>query len=73
MWQILLWRSNRKTLFTTQEWGYDRDESVKLFSERGYNATAIRQIASAAGVNEATIYIYFDNKEALMDEILQVF
>ena len=45
-------------------------ETVKLFSEQGYNATTMRQIASAAGVNEATIYIYFDNKEALMDEIL---
>jgi len=48
-------------------------EAVKLFSEQGYNATAIRQIASAAGVNEATIYIYFESKKALMDEILQVF
>jgi|GEM_PF-1318977 len=48
-------------------------EAVKLFSEQGYNATTMRQIASATGVNEATIYIYFDNKEALMDEILQVF
>jgi len=49
------------------------DEAVRLFSEQGYAATTIRQIASAVKVNVATIYIYFQNKEGIFDEILSLF
>lgn len=49
------------------------DEAVRLFSEQGYAATTIRQIASAVRINETTIYIYFQNKADLLDEILNTF
>jgi len=49
------------------------EESVRLFSEKGYAETSIRKIAAAAMVNEATIYIYFKNKADILDKILDAF
>lgn len=49
-----------------------------LFSERGYESTTVRAIASAADVSAATVILYGDSKEALFeslyrDEVDQVF
>ncbi|WP_241675081.1 TetR/AcrR family transcriptional regulator [Paenibacillus luteus] len=38
----------------------------KLFQERGYEAVTIREIAKEAGCSHTTIYIYFQDKEALL-------
>jgi AcrR family transcriptional regulator len=38
----------------------------KLFSERGYETVTIREIAKEAGCSHTTIYIYFQDKEALL-------
>jgi AcrR family transcriptional regulator len=41
------------------------------FAERGFEATTVRDIASAANVTERTFYRYFDGKEGLIaDEFL---
>ncbi|MFL5629565.1 MAG: TetR/AcrR family transcriptional regulator [Ktedonobacteraceae bacterium] len=45
--------------------------AIKLFRERGYHATSIRDIATAAGIQPATIYHYFGNKEALLYTIME--
>lgn len=52
---------------------YIFNEAMRLFSEQGYEATTVRQIAKASQVNEASIYHYFDSKEAILDEIFRVF
>lgn len=52
---------------------YIFDQAVRLFSEKGYEATTIRNISSAVGVNEATIYHHFKNKADILAEILRVF
>lgn len=36
-----------------------------LFSQKGYAATSVEQIATAAGIGKGTIYEYFQNKEDL--------
>ncbi|NLL08168.1 MAG: TetR/AcrR family transcriptional regulator [Firmicutes bacterium] len=41
-----------------------------LFSEKGYDATRVHEIAAAAGVNKALIYYYFQNKEDILDSII---
>jgi TetR/AcrR family transcriptional regulator len=41
------------------------DSAVKVFSEKGYGAASIREIAGRAGVNHAMIKYYFGNKEEL--------
>lgn len=38
----------------------------KLFGEKGYEAVTIREIAKGAGCSHTTIYIYFQDKEALL-------
>jgi AcrR family transcriptional regulator len=42
-----------------------------LFAEKGYESASIRDIAGAAGVADGTIYGYFANKEALLQELVR--
>lgn len=41
------------------------DAAASLFSERGVNATQMGDIAKAAGCSRATLYRYFDNRQAV--------
>jgi AcrR family transcriptional regulator len=45
-----------------------RAAAQRLFAERGYEATTVRDIAREANVTERTFYRYFDGKEALLSE-----
>jgi AcrR family transcriptional regulator len=42
----------------------------ELFVRRGYGSTSIRAVAKAAGVAEATVYLAFPNKAALLDAVI---
>jgi AcrR family transcriptional regulator len=42
----------------------------KVFAEKGYYATTVADLASAAGIAKGTIYWYFNNKQAIMLAIL---
>lgn len=45
--------------------------SIELFSQKGYDATRVNDIASAANVNKALIYYYFKNKQDILDFMVQ--
>ena len=47
------------------------ESSMKLFADKGFNGTSMRDIAKAAGITLPTIYYYFGNKEDLYQSILQ--
>ena len=47
--------------------------AAKLFAERGYRATTVRDIADAAGILSGSLYHHFDSKESMVDEILTRF
>jgi AcrR family transcriptional regulator len=47
------------------------DAARRLFAERGYEATSVREIADAAGVGERTFYRYFDGKRGVLDDELR--
>jgi AcrR family transcriptional regulator len=43
--------------------------AVRLFAERGYDATTVQDVVDAAGVTKGAMYHYFDSKDALLYEI----
>ncbi len=46
------------------------DLATQLFAERGYVATALRDLAEIAGVTAAAVYYHFAKKEDLLKEII---
>lgn len=49
------------------------DAALKLFSEKGFNGTTVKEIADEAEVSKALIYYNFESKEAILLEILDTF
>jgi AcrR family transcriptional regulator len=47
--------------------------AAKLFAERGFKNTTVRDIADAAGILSGSLYHHFDSKESMVDEILSTF
>jgi AcrR family transcriptional regulator len=45
------------------------DAALVAFAARGYHGTAVPEVADAAGVGTGTLYRYFANKEALVNEV----
>lgn len=48
------------------------DHAATLFAERGYDETRVIDIVRAAGVAKGLFYWYFENKEALFRELLDL-
>lgn len=46
-------------------------EAEKLFAEKGYEATTVRDIAESAGINLAMISYYFGSKEKLLEALFE--
>jgi TetR/AcrR family transcriptional regulator len=46
------------------------DAALHLFSEKGYEATSIREIIERAGVTRPVLYYYFVNKEDLFKRLV---
>ena len=47
------------------------ETAERLFAERGFDGTSVRDIAHEAGVNIAMISYYFGSKEKLMEALLE--
>jgi len=45
----------------------------RLFAERGFRNTTVRDIADAAGILSGSLYHHFDSKESMVDELLDTF
>ena len=45
--------------------------ALRVFVERGYEATKLEDVARRAGVTKGTIYLYFDSKEALFKAMVR--
>jgi AcrR family transcriptional regulator len=54
-----------------------RDELLRiagrLFAQRGFTNTTVRDIADAAGIQSGSLYHHFDSKETMVDELLSTF
>ena len=47
------------------------EAALELFSVQGFEATSISQIASAVGIRKASLYSHFENKQAILDALVQ--
>lgn len=47
------------------------DAALHLFSEKGFSATRMQDVARAAGISKGTLYLYFSNKEAIFYQVVQ--
>jgi len=45
------------------------DCATKVFSERGYHGTTVRDVLAEAGVSTGSFYFYFSNKEDLFETL----
>lgn len=46
-----------------------KEAVIKLILQEGFHGSSIAKIAKMAGVSPATVYIYYDNKENMLQDI----
>lgn len=49
------------------------DVSLELFSQKGFEAVSVREIARKVGIRESSIYNHYKNKESILDTIMDYF
>lgn len=45
--------------------------SMKLFAEKGYDATSVEEITAVSGVAKGTLYYHFEKKEDILNILLE--
>src|SRR4051794_3178923 len=45
------------------------DAAAKVFAERGYHGASTQDIANVLGIRQASLYYYFDSKEAALEAV----
>src|SRR5215470_18765707 len=45
--------------------------ALQLFSNRGFAATRLEDVATVAGVSKGTVYLYFESKEQLFEAVVR--
>lgn len=48
-----------------------QNEALKLFSQKGYEAVGVIEIADAVGIKAPSLYKHYKNKRAIFDSIVQ--
>ena len=47
--------------------------AARLFSEKGFDKVTTREIASAIGINSASIYYHFSSKEEILKNLYRFY
>ena len=47
------------------------EESLSLFSEKGYAGTSVKNIADAVGIKDSSLYKHFKSKKEIIDTIIE--
>ncbi|GGD75602.1 TetR/AcrR family transcriptional regulator [Paenibacillus nasutitermitis] len=61
--------TSRRKKLTEEMKSAIRNSAARLFAEKGYQAVTMREIAKEAGCSHTAIYLYFKNKEDLLQQI----
>lgn len=48
------------------------DAALKIFASKGFDGARVDEIAKIAGVNKALLYYYFESKEAILRELIEI-
>src|SRR5260221_13371946 len=59
----------RKVTKAARTRGRVLDAAARLFSEKGYSAPTLKEIAEAADLKDGSLYYHFTSKEDLVDEV----
>ncbi|RKN81976.1 TetR/AcrR family transcriptional regulator [Paenibacillus ginsengarvi] len=66
-------RGRKKGASGEQSRGVLLSIATEEFALRGYHETKVSSIVEKAGVTQPTFYLYFENKDALFQELVQLF
>jgi AcrR family transcriptional regulator len=70
-WYVLFVRMARKTGSHSDITGPRvREAAIRLFTQHGYAAVSMRQIAAEVGVQAGALYLYTPNKQTLLFDLL---
>ena len=47
------------------------DAALALFTEKGFSATRLDDVAKRAGISKGTLYLYFDSKEKIFQAVVE--
>ena len=47
------------------------EASIDLFSEKGFDAASMREIAEMVGIKKASVYSHYNSKDQILEEILK--
>lgn len=47
--------------------------ALNLFSKKGFNTASVRDIASAIGIKDSSLYFHYKNKQAILDSLMDKF
>ncbi|MFC5652777.1 TetR/AcrR family transcriptional regulator [Paenibacillus solisilvae] len=61
--------TSRRKQLTEEMKAAVRTAAASLFAEKGYHSVTMREIAKEAGCSHTAIYLYFKNKEDLLQQI----
>lgn len=59
-------KAAKQEQLTTMRRNQILDAATKVFADKGFHPTTIKDVAREAGLADGTIYIYFENKPALL-------
>lgn len=49
------------------------EAALELFAEKGFSSTRMVDVAKRAGISKGTLYLYFDSKEKIFQELVTTF
>lgn len=49
------------------------DVALELFAQKGFSAVSIRDICKQVKIKESTIYYYFENKQSILEQLINMF
>lgn len=50
-----------------------QEAALALFAQKGFDASSVRDIAAKTGIKDSSLYFHFQNKQAILDSLIDSF